>query len=326
MAGNISMMAAFAARLEQQAKTDPNIRVLTADLVGSCALKGMERDCPGQFINVGIAEQNMVGIAAGLAHEGMRPYTYTFAVFHSMRACEQVRTDVFYNGLNVKVIGTHCGISTGFAGSTHFALEDIGIIRSMPASVILVPADPVSAEKTADVAYGFDRGMYIRLDRNPLPVLYPPEAVFEIGKAKVLRDGKDVVLFAIGAAVHSALEAAEEIQTKSGKSVAVVDIYSIKPLDRKCVLKYAKQCSLAITVEEHNICGGLFGAVSECISEEDHACRVYPIAIQEVYPHGNAVDRGREALGLNGAGIRKTVLKLLRQMSERRSEVGNEGD
>ena len=211
MAGNISMMAAFAARLEQQAKTDPNIRVLTADLVGSCALKGMERDCPGQFINVGIAEQNMVGIAAGLAHEGMRPYTYTFAVFHSMRACEQVRTDVFYNGLNVKVIGTHCGISTGFAGSTHFALEDIGIIRSMPASVILVPADPVSAEKTADVAYGFDRGMYIRLDRNPLPVLYPPEAVFEIGKAKVLRDGKDVVLFAIGAAVHSALEAAEEI-------------------------------------------------------------------------------------------------------------------
>ena len=315
MAGNISMMAAFAGRLEQLAKSDPEIRVLTADLVGSCGLKEIERNHPGQFINVGIAEQNMVGIAAGLAHEGMRPYTYTFAAFHSMRSCEQVRTDVFYNELNVKVIGTHCGVSTGFAGSTHFALEDIGIIRSIPKSIVLVPADPVSAEKTVDVAYGCEQGMYIRLDRNPLPAIYSPEESFAVGKAKVLKDGSDVVLFAIGAVVHSVLQAAEQIQKDTGKSVAVVDVYCVKPLDRDCILYYARNCRLAVTVEEHELCGGLFGAVSECIVQEAPGHCLFPIAIREVYPHGNTVERARELLGLDAGSIQKTVLDYMKQIS-----------
>lgn len=315
MAGNISMMAAFAGRLEQLAKSDPEIRVLTADLVGSCGLKEIERNHPDQFINVGIAEQNMVGIAAGLAHEGMRPYTYTFAAFHSMRSCEQVRTDVFYNELNVKVIGTHCGVSTGFAGSTHFALEDIGIIRSIPKSIVLVPADPVSAEKTVDVAYGCEQGMYIRLDRNPLPAIYSPEESFAVGKAKVLKDGSDVVLFAIGAVVHSVLKAAEQIQKDTGKSVAVVDVYCVKPLDRDCILYYARNCRLAVTVEEHELCGGLFGAVSECIVQEAPGHCLFPIAIREVYPHGNTVERARELLGLDAGSIQKTVLDYMKQIS-----------
>lgn len=315
MAGNISMMAAFAGRLEQLAKSDPEIRVLTADLIGSCGLKEIERNHPGQFINVGIAEQNMVGIAAGLAHEGMRPYTYTFAAFHSMRSCEQVRTDVFYNELNVKVIGTHCGVSTGFAGSTHFALEDIGIIRSIPKSIVLVPADPVSAEKTVDVAYGCEQGMYIRLDRNPLPAIYSPEESFAVGKAKVLKDGSDVVLFAIGAVVHSVLQAAEQIQKDTGKSVAVVDVYCVKPLDRDCILYYARNCRLAVTVEEHELCGGLFGAVSECIVQEAPGHCLFPIAIREVYPHGNTVERARELLGLDAGSIQKTVLDYMKQIS-----------
>ena len=315
MAGNISMMAAFAGRLEQLAKSDPEIRVLTADLVGSCGLKEIERNHPGQFINVGIAEQNMVGIAAGLAHEGMRPYTYTFAAFHSMRSCEQVRTDVFYNELNVKVIGTHCGVSTGFAGSTHFALEDIGIIRSIPKSIVLVPADPVSAEKTVDVAYGCEQGMYIRLDRNPLPAIYSPEESFAVGKAKVLKDGSDVVLFAVGAVVHSVLQAAEQIQKDTGKSVAVVDVYCVKPLDRDCILYYARNCRLAVTVEEHELCGGLFGAVSECIVQEAPGHCLFPSAIREVYPHGNTVERARELLGLDAGSIQKTVLDYMKQIS-----------
>lgn len=257
----------------------------------------------------------MVGIAAGLAHEGMRPYTYTFAAFHSMRSCEQVRTDVFYNELNVKVIGTHCGVSTGFAGSTHFALEDIGIIRSIPKSIVLVPADPVSAEKTVDVAYGCEQGMYIRLDRNPLPAIYSPEESFAVGKAKVLKDGSDVVLFAIGAVVHSVLQAAEQIQKDTGKSVAVVDVYCVKPLDRDCILYYARNCRLAVTVEEHELCGGLFGAVSECIVQEAPGHCLFPIAIREVYPHGNTVERARELLGLDAGSIQKTVLDYMKQIS-----------
>lgn len=312
MLQKVSMMAAFAAGLEEKMQKDQRIRVLTADLVGSCALKGIEQTHPEQFINVGIAEQNMVGIAAGLAREGLLPYTYTFSAFHSMRACEQVRTDVFYNGLNVKMIGTHCGVSTGQAGSTHFSLEDVGILRSMPGSVILVPSDPVSAGKTADVVYRYPSGVYVRLDRNPLPPLYPDKEPFEIGKAHVLRDGTDAALFAMGAAVHAALEAAEQIGQKSGKSCAVIDVYSVKPLDKECFLAFAGRCRHLFLIEEHNICAGLFGAAAECIAQEERSCLLHPVGIPEIYPHGNTLDRARELLGLSADRIERTVLEKMK--------------
>lgn len=316
--GKKSMMAAFAEELEKNMQKDCRIRVLTADLVGSCALKAIETNRREHFINVGIAEQNMVGIAAGLAREGLIPYTYTFAAFHSMRACEQVRTDVFYNGLNVKLIGTHSGVSTGQAGSTHFSLEDVGIIRSMPKSVVLVPSDPVSAAKTADTVHQYSAGVYVRLDRNPLPVLYGEEDAFEIGKAHVLREGTKIALFAMGAAVHAALEAAEEIERKSGRSCAVIDVYSVKPLDRECILDFAGQCGDLFVIEEHNISGGLFGAVSECVAQENRSCFVHPVGIPEIYPHGNTLDRARELLGLNADQIEKKVLNQINNHGEGR--------
>lgn len=307
------MMAAFAERLYARMAEDPRIRVMTADLVGSCALKKIEADHRDRFINVGIAEQNMVSIAAGLAHEGMIPFTYTFAAFHAMRSCEQVRTDVFYNEQNVKVIGTHCGVSTGQAGSTHFALEDIAILRGMPRSVVLVPCDPVSAAETADVAYQYPHGVYVRLDRNPAPALYQAGERFSIGKAHVLKDGADIVLFAAGMAVHAALEAAAMIESRENLSVAVVDLYSIKPLDEACVTYYAGKCRHAFTIEEHNACGGVFGAVAECIVRTFRDCMLHPIAIEETYPHGNTVERARELLGLDANGITETVCRVIKE-------------
>ncbi len=313
MSEKISMMAAFAERLYARMAEDPRIRVMTADLVGSCALKKIEADHRDQFINVGIAEQNMVSIAAGLAHEGMIPFTYTFAAFHAMRSCEQVRTDVFYNEQNVKVIGTHCGVSTGQAGSTHFALEDIAILRGMPKSVVLVPSDPVSAAETADVAYQCPHGVYVRLDRNPAPTLYQAGDRFSIGKAHVLKDGADIVLFAAGMAVHAALEAAAMIESRKNLSVVVVDLYSIKPLDETCVTYYAGKCRHAFTIEEHNVCGGVFGAVAECIVRTSRDCILHPIAIEETYPHGNTVERARELLGLDANGITETVCRAIKE-------------
>lgn len=145
---------------------------MTADLVGSCKLSAIEKRFSDRFINVGIAEQNMITIAAGLAHEGMRPFVHTFSVFASLRACEQIRTDVFYNKANVKIIGTHCGFSSAIAGPTHFSLEDVGVISSMPGSRIFTPADAVSAAALIEKLYQDDKPAYIRLDRNPIPVIY----------------------------------------------------------------------------------------------------------------------------------------------------------
>lgn len=311
MSEKISQMEAFAKALGDLMEKDSRLIVMTADLVGSCALGEIEKNWKDRFVNVGIAEQNMVGIAAGLAREGMLPYAYTFAAFNSMRACEQIRTDVFYNNLNVKVIGTHCGMSTGQAGSTHFALEDIGIIRSMPRSVVLVPADPVAAAKTAGVLHDYQGGAYIRLDRNPLENIYGENERFEIGKGHVLREGKDIVLFTVGAVTGEVLKAAETIQLETGNTVAVIDVYSVKPIDRELIKRYGSVCSQAFTIEEHNIYGGLFSAVAECISQESYFCSLKPIGITDHFPHGNVVERVRELEGLDANGIIQQVLNVV---------------
>ncbi len=311
MSGNITQMAAFANELEKIAQNDESLFVMTADLVGSCSLNSFEKNFKDQFVNVGIAEQNMIGIAAGLAKEGIKPYAYTFAVFNSLRACEQIRTDVFYNDLNVKIIATHCGVSTGQAGSTHFSVEDIGVIRSMPKSVILIPSDAVSAKKTARLLHSYTKPAYVRLDRNPIEDIYDENTEFEVGKSHILKDGNDIVIYAVGVAVADAVEAAKKIESETGKSVAVIDIFSVKPIDEDTVLKYAKKCEIGFVVEEHNVHCGLYGAIAEVVCKEDVKCKLFPIGIDECYPRGNTVERSREILGLDAEGICNTVLKKI---------------
>lgn len=308
MQPSITQLTAFAKELETIMQDDERVYAMTADLVGSCGLANIENHVPAQFINVGVAEQNMIGIAAGLAKEGLLPFAYTFATFNSMRACEQIRSDVFYNDLNVKVVGTHCGVSTGQAGSTHFSLEDIGILRSMPQSVVVVPADPVATKKTARLLYNYPHGVYVRLDRNPLPNLYAETEEFAIGKGHVLRQGTDIVLYTIGAVTGEALKAAAMIEDEVQKSVAVVDVYSVKPLDEELIVKFAETCKEGYAIEEHNVNGGLYGAIAECLAPHSTGCLLHAIGINNCYPKGNTVERLRRRLGLDAEGITKKVV------------------
>lgn len=303
-----SQMEAHADKILEMMKTNEKIVVLTADLVGSCKLGKIEKEFPDRFINVGIAEQNMVAMAAGLAHEGMIPFVHSFSVFTSLRSCEQVRTDLFYNELNVKVVGTHSGVSTGPAGSTHFSLEDIGVIRAMPKSTIVVPADSIAAEKAAESIAKVPYPVYIRLDRNPLTNIYDDTFEFQIGKGNVLSDGEEVVLFAAGITVSLCIEATRIIEEQTNISVAVIDMYTIKPIDKDLVERYISKCKYSFTVEEHNIYGGLGSAVAEVIAESGYSCKLMRMGIQDFYPMGGPIDYNREKLGLTANNIANTVM------------------
>lgn len=260
-----SQLTEAAKALEEVMREDERVVVLTADLAGSCKISGLREKYPARFFNVGIAEQNMVAMAAGLAHEGYKPFVFTFSVFASLRACEQVRTDIFYNGMNVKVVGTHGGMSACQAGSTHFSLEDIGVIRSMPGSRIIVPSDGISAGKYMRMLAETETPAYIRLDRNPIPDIYKTFDELEIGRGNILAEGKNIAVIAIGEAVSEALQAGKAIEKSSGIQITVVDMPTIKPLDVSLIKRLAQTHSNIITVEEHNIYGGLGSAVGQAV-------------------------------------------------------------
>lgn len=306
-----SQLAASAAVLERLMEMDDSIVVMTADMKGSCKLDRIEQRFPQRFINVGIAEQNMIAIAAGLAHEGMKPFVHTFSVFSSLRACEQIRTDVFYNRANVKIIGTHCGLSAGQAGATHFSLEDIGVIRAMPESVMIAPADAVSAGRYIELLYEMQGPAYVRLDRNPLPDLYGADYEAVIGKGRMLTEGCDVAVIAIGAAVAEAIGAQKRLLHAGGPKVTVVDMPTIKPVDDDLLRQLSKQHSVIMTVEEHNVYGGLGSAVGQAIAEMGLGLRLKCIGIPDCYPQGNPVSYNRALYGLDSHSIQNALLEVL---------------
>ncbi|HEY8500250.1 MAG TPA: transketolase C-terminal domain-containing protein [Clostridia bacterium] len=306
-----SQMEACAQSLLEVMKTNPRVIVMTADLVGSCSLREIEKTFPGRLINVGVAEQNMVSIAAGLAHEGWIPFVYSFSVFTSLRACEQVRTDLFYNCMNVKVIGTHSGISTGQAGPTHFSLEDIGVIRSMPESRIVVPSDAYAAKRIVNEMVEYVGPVYLRLDRNPLPVIYNEGDKLRIGSGKLLCSGGDVLIVAVGSMVSVALEAARIIEMKSSKKVSVIDMHTIKPIDHELLTRCAEGCSNIITIEEHNIFGGLGSAVAEVVAEAGMGIKLTRFGIRDTYPQGAPVHKNLDGLGLCPEKMSDAIMRLL---------------
>ena len=221
-----SSRQAYGEALVELGKTNEHVVVLEADLGKSTMTTLFAAAYPERYFQMGIAEQNMLGVAAGLAREGMIPFTHTFSAFASMRACEQLRTDIFYNQLNVKVIGTHGGLSTGPAGPTHFSLEDMGIVRAMPQSRLVVPADDDAATSLTKEILADSLPIYMRLDRNQLPRIYSGNECFEIGKSKLLIHGEDIAVIAVGAMVHVALEAAKYLRAENIHA-SVVDMYSI---------------------------------------------------------------------------------------------------
>lgn len=253
----------YAETLVDLAKQYDDVVVVTAD--SSYRLPEFKKVFPERLINVGIAEQTMMGVAAGLATCGLVPYTSCLGFLPSMRACEQMRTDLCYPRLHVNVVASDCGVSMGTVGSTHHATEDLAITRSFPNITIISPGDGREFEQALRASYRWDGPIYIRMARGIMPAIYGPEYSFQIGRAVTLRGGDDVAIFATGSSVSRALNAAELLGAK-GIRARVINIHTIKPLDSETILKAAKETGFIVTVEEHQVTGGLGGAISELVT------------------------------------------------------------
>lgn len=257
----------FGQAVLEAAQEDEKFVLLTADLA---TLSGMTKyidKYPNQFYNIGIAEQNMIGISAGLAAEGFHPCATTYATFITMRSCEQIRHFCGYMKEKIIVVGSGAGLSQGFAGNTHYTIEDLAVMRSIPNITIMSPADGASAVKQFELARKAEGTVYMRLTGNlNCPMVYKEETDFEIGKAKLLKEGSDVVIYAVGTMVSAALKAAALLEEK-GISATVYDMFTVKPIDRDVVVA-AKSYKQAVTIEEHNKMGGLGAAVAEVMTEQ----------------------------------------------------------
>jgi transketolase len=271
----IATRDAYGQALVKLGGEDKNIVVLDADLSKSTKTADFAKAFPDRFFNMGIAEQNLVGFAAGLAAAGKLPFASTFAIFATGRAFEQIRNSVAYPKLNVKIAATHAGISVGEDGASHQAIEDIALMRSLPNMTVLVPADAEETFQIVRAAAEYHGPVYIRMGRLAVPVLFDHTYEFKIGKANILRQGQDAVIFAVGLMVAEALKAAEELGSQGIKTV-VVNCASVKPLDQETVLMLAKQTGAVVTAEEHTIINGLGSAVAEVLSEN------YPVPLVRV--------------------------------------------
>jgi len=278
----MSTREAYGRTLVELGRENPNIVVLDADLSSSTYTKLFAKEFPERFFNFGIAEANMMGVAAGLASCGKIVFASTFAIFATQRAYNQFRQSIAYPGLNVKVAASHGGVSVGEDGTSHHCFEDIAAMRVLPGVSVVVPADAVETREAVRALVDHVGPAYLRLGRPKIPVLYEEDYGFEgkefrfrLGEAVVLRDGGDVALIATGLMVWEALQAAEELE-KQGIRASVIDIHTIKPIDRDAILRAAKKAGAVVTAEEHNVIGGLGSAVAEVLAEG------YPVPMERV--------------------------------------------
>jgi len=246
-------------------KENPNVIALCCDLVESTKTAEFAKMFPDRYVEVGVAEQNMAGLAAGMAHEGKIPFCTSYATFSPGRNWDQIRVSICYSGNNVKIIGSHAGISVGPDGATHQAMEDIAITRVLPRMIVLVPADAIEARKMTIAAGKINAPVYIRLAREKTPQFTTEDTPFEIGKANVLRSGKDCTIAAAGPQVYYALQAAEDL-AKDGIECEVINVGSVKPLDVDTLAKSVKKTGCIVSAEEHQITGGVGSSVAEALS------------------------------------------------------------
>ena len=287
-----------------------NIVVLDADLAGATKTSVFKAAHPDRFIDCGIAEGNMMGVAAGLATTGMVPFASSFAMFAAGRAFEQVRNSIGYPNLNVKIGATHAGISVGEDGATHQCNEDIALMRTIPGMVIINPSDDVEARAAVRAAYEYVGPVYMRFGRLAVPVINDNEDYkFELGKGIVLREGKDLTIVATGLPVANCLEAAKMLE-KDGIDAKVINIHTIKPLDNELIIAAAKETGRVITVEEHSVIGGLGSAVCDLLSEEAPV-RVSKIGINDVYGESGPALELIKKYGLDAESIYNKIKTLL---------------
>jgi transketolase len=305
----IATRTAYGQTLVKLGEENKNIVVLDADLSKSTKTADFAKKFPERFINAGIAEANLIGMAAGLAAAGKVPFASTFAIFAAGRAFEQIRNSVAYPKMNVKIAATHSGITVGEDGGSHQSVEDVALMRSLPNMTVIVPADAIDTAGAIQAAATYNGPVYIRLGRLDVPVILPEDYQFELGKAVVLREGWDAAVFANGMMLGMALEAAGEL-AKQGIEIAVVNVATVKPLDIETIVEVSKQAGAVVTAEEHSILGGLGGAVAEVLVEN---CPVpmERVGLKDTFGESGAPTALLEKYGLTSDAIVKAVQKVI---------------
>lgn len=306
----IATRESYGRTLAELGKEHEDFLVLDADLAGSTKTAVFRKAFPERHINCGIAEQNMIGVAAGIAATGRVAFASSFAMFAAGRAYEQIRNSVGYPQLNVKIAATHGGISVGEDGATHQCNEDFALMRTIPGMVVMVPSDDVEAEAMVRAAYAHKGPVYMRFSRLATPVFNNPETYkFEIGKAITMREGKDVAIIAAGLPVASAMEAAEKLAAEDIEA-RVIDMHTIKPLDEAAVLRAAKEIGKIVTVEEHSVIGGLGSAVAEVLAEQCPA-KLKRVGVYDRYTESGPAEALIHHYGLDGEGVYSAVKAFL---------------
>lgn len=302
----IATRESYGNALKELADSYPNLVVLDADLAAATKTGVFKKAYPDRHIDCGIAECNMMGIAAGIASTGKVPFVSSFAMFAAGRAFEQVRNSVGYPHLNVKIGATHAGISVGEDGASHQCNEDIALMRVIPGMVVINPSDDVEAKAAVKAAYEHEGPVYLRFGRLAVPVINDrADYKFEIGKGVTLRDGKDLTLVATGLCVSGALEAAQQLAA-DGVDARVINIHTIKPLDQELLIKAAQETGEIVTIEEHSVIGGLGGAVAELLSEKCPT-KMLRIGVEDTFGESGPAVGLLEKYGLDAAGIYKKV-------------------
>jgi len=270
-----SLREAYGRALLELGRRNENIIVLDADLSGSTKTKMFAKEFPNRFFNMGVAEQDMIGTAAGLAASGKIPFASTFAIFATGRAWEQIRQSVAYADLNVKIVASHGGITVGDDGGSHQAIEDIALMRILPHMAVIVPADAIEMEQVIYTIAEYEGPVYVRGSRVNFPLIYNGDYHFQLGKGSIIREGEDITIIATGLMVHHTLEAAKELEN-CGISARVINMSTIKPIDKELIIESAKITGAIVTAEEHLIIGGLGSAVCEVLSES------YPVPVKRI--------------------------------------------
>jgi len=293
------------------AKELDNLMVLTCDVSTSAGLDRFRKTCPEKYLDLGIAEQNMIGVAAGLASEGFNVITTTFAPFQTMRCCEQIKVNIGYMKQKICMVGIASGLSLGTLGYTHCCIEDVGILRSIPGITIISPADSLETVKALQAAVKSDKPSYLRLTGSSNnPIVYKEDYEFKIGKSITLKEGKDITIFCAGSMVHQCLEAAKILETKNISS-KVVNMHTIKPIDKLAIDK-ANDSSLIVSVEEHNVIGGLGSAIAEYKSSLKKSPKQLFLGVMDTYSKGGNYKFLQEKHRLTSSKIAEDILSNIK--------------
>ena len=292
-------------------RENPNLVALCADLTDSTKTSEFKKVFPERFVEVGITEQNMASLASGMAAVGKVPFISSYAMFSPGRNWEQIRTTICYNNQNVKIAGAHSGVSVGPDGATHQAIEDIAITRVIPNMVVIAPCDAIEAKKATIAAARYKGPVYIRFTREKTPVMTTEETPFEIGKAEIFREGKDVTIIACGPLVYEALKASEEL-AKEGVEAEVINNHTIKPMDKEIILKSVKKTGCVVTIEEHQATGGMGSAVSEILSQ-NYPAPMEIIGVKDRFGESGEPAELLEKFGLTAKDIVEAVKRVLKR-------------